>query len=138
MVLIDLMMEKQKPLSNENGFCCPSKNGWELLAFPQIIAKCVVDASKSQFVWSHLEAFRVQALAIDPNRCFVDLCLAISMEVLFQLPGSIFYTGSKVSITERFTFNPSPPTPATHCVDGVELYKHRAIPDFDMEVSSIG
>jgi len=59
-----------------------------------------MNASKTQLVWPHLEAFCVQTLAIDADCCLLDLCAAISVEVLFQLPRSFFDIGSKVSVTE--------------------------------------
>jgi len=113
------------------------ENGWRLLTFSHVIAKGVMDASKTQLIRSHLEAFCVQTLAIDLGRCLIDLCLSISIEVLFQLLRSFFDTASKLSIMKRFALNCSSATYTTHSVDSVELYKHGTIPDFDMNLSSI-
>src|SRR6266498_108049 len=133
-VSIDLRVENQKPPSNESGLCFPVEKIWSGLLW------AIEQGSytgKTQFVGPHLEPLFVQLLAVDLDRCFLDLRLAKGVEVFLQFLGSFFDAGCEVPVMEYVAFNRSLTALTAHRVDGVELYKHGAVLDLDVDLSSV-
>jgi len=133
-VWIDLLVQNQKPPSNESGFCFPGEKIWSDLF---VSIKQRPHTSKTQFVGSHFEAFSVQALAVDLDCRFLNLRFAKGIEVLFKFLGSFFNTGGKAATLEGVALAQSFATFTTRRIDGVELYESGAILNFDVELSRI-
>src|SRR6266498_3810254 len=135
-VSIDLRVGNQKPPSNESGLCFPGEKIWSGLLWS---IEQRTDTGKTQFIGSHLESLFVHLLAIDLDLCFLDLCLAKCIEVFRHLFGGTFNAICIVAVKTGIglIFSSAATTTAANRVDGVEIYKHRAVLDLDVNFSSV-
>ena len=92
---------------------------------------------KTQFIGPHLEPLFVQFLAVDLDLCLLDFRCTEGVEVFRHLFSGSFNAICIIAVEAGVGLILSSATLTTHRIDRVELYKHGAVLNFDVDLPPV-